>query len=48
MQDMLFELKVKAIMKETLDKYRNSIPRKAVEEMASKIIREAFKHYKEG
>lgn len=47
MRDMIFEFKAKTIMSETLNRYRNSIPRKAVEEMVSKIIREAFEHYKE-
>lgn len=47
MRDMQFELKARTIMSKTLDKYRSSIPRKAVEEMVSKIIREAFEHYKE-
>lgn len=47
MRDMMFELKAQTIMKETLNRYRNSIPRKAVEEMVSKIIQEAFEHYKE-
>lgn len=42
-----FELKARAIMQVTLDRYRNSIPRKAVEEMVAKIIQEAFKYYKE-
>lgn len=47
MRDMMFEYKAITIMQETLDRYRNSIPRKAVEEMVSKIIREAIEHYKE-
>jgi len=48
MKDIMFKLIAQKIMEETLNRYRNSIPRKAVVEMVEQIIQEHNRYFKRG
>lgn len=47
MKDIMFKIIANNILEETLERYRNSIPRKAVVEMVDRIIQEHNHYYKE-
>ena len=46
MKDIMFKIIAQNILEETLGRYRNSIPRKAVVEMVDQIIQEHNRYFK--